>query len=125
MPDKHNSLCYHGRRSVDEIIGALNADHATVALAHKELSRLHLERFISLMSATANGIHNEPETVAWTVAPVYPAELVGIYCNPIGANPDPATTGTPIEAPSETPTRRARAWLMRHRDAKRRLKSKS
>lgn len=60
MPDTPEMLCYHGRRSVDELVGALNAESFTVAQVHRELSLLHLDRFVSMMVATADDIHRRP-----------------------------------------------------------------
>lgn len=60
MHEEPETLCYHGRRSVDELIGAINAENATVAMVHKELSRLHLDRFVAMMTAAADDIRWRP-----------------------------------------------------------------
>lgn len=53
MANEYETLCYHGRRSVDELAEAQAADNDVVALAHKELSLLHLARFVALLTAAA------------------------------------------------------------------------
>ena len=61
VPQQHELLCYHGRRSVDELAGALAAENPAVAFAHKELSLLHLDRFVLMMTAAASGIASPSE----------------------------------------------------------------
>ena len=58
MPDDHD-LRYHGRRSVDELVGALKADSAGIAEVHRELSLLHLDRFVAAMKAAAADIGSQ------------------------------------------------------------------
>ncbi|WP_375397780.1 hypothetical protein [uncultured Sphingomonas sp.] len=41
MQHEPDILCYHGRRSVDELVGALKAGNVAAAMVHKELSLLH------------------------------------------------------------------------------------
>lgn len=60
MTKEYDGLCYHGRRSVDELIGALQAEDSRAALIHKELSLLHLDRFIAMMTSTADSVRYEP-----------------------------------------------------------------
>jgi hypothetical protein len=59
MANVHDDLSYHGRRSVDELVRALNANHTKAALIHKELSQLHLNRFVSAIVSTADQIDDE------------------------------------------------------------------
>ncbi|NIJ09279.1 hypothetical protein FHS31_002911 [Sphingomonas vulcanisoli] len=47
---------YHGRRTVDELVGALAADNPAAAMAHKELSLMHLDRFIAAVTGLADTI---------------------------------------------------------------------
>ncbi len=56
MTDHPDSLSYHGRRTVDEMVGALRSNTVAAALVHKELSLMHPKRFVASVSLLADAV---------------------------------------------------------------------
>lgn len=57
MNDHQDTLSYHSRRSIDELASALASIDDAAAQAHKELSLLHLERFVAIMTVATQRLH--------------------------------------------------------------------